>query len=90
MNKNAFIKELSKRLRYIPKEDREDAVEYYTELMTAVNGGRFLQIFRQSLIAGFQQVGAERGHQAGEHQAGYCIQQTKLGNHQVLRNDKDL
>ncbi|MBO4901986.1 MAG: DUF1700 domain-containing protein [Lachnospiraceae bacterium] len=34
MNKNAFIKELSKRLRYIPKEDREDAVEYYTELMS--------------------------------------------------------
>lgn len=34
MNKTAFIKELNKRLKYIPKEDREDAIEYYTELMT--------------------------------------------------------
>ncbi len=33
MNKTAFIKELNKRLRYIPGEDRQDAVEYYTELM---------------------------------------------------------
>ena len=33
MNKTAYIKELNKRLRYIPKEDREDAVAYYTELM---------------------------------------------------------
>ncbi len=34
MNKTAFLKELNKRLRYIPKEDREDAVEYYTELIS--------------------------------------------------------
>ncbi|MCR5509206.1 MAG: DUF1700 domain-containing protein [Lachnospiraceae bacterium] len=29
MNKEAFLKELNKRLRYIPEEDRLDAVEYY-------------------------------------------------------------
>ena len=34
MNRNDFIKELEKRLKYIPREDREDAVEYYTELMS--------------------------------------------------------
>ncbi len=33
MNKSAYIKELEKRLKYIPREDREDAVAYYTELM---------------------------------------------------------
>ncbi len=34
MNKAEFIKELEKRLKYIPKEDREDAVEYYNELIS--------------------------------------------------------
>ena len=34
MNKAEFIKELDKRLKYIPKEDREDAVEYYTGLIS--------------------------------------------------------
>lgn len=34
MNKAAYLKELDKRLKYIPKEDREDAIEYYTELMS--------------------------------------------------------
>lgn len=34
MNKTAYLKELNKRLRYIPKEDREDAVAYYSELMS--------------------------------------------------------
>ena len=34
MNKSEFIKELEKRLKYIPKEDREDAVEYYNELLS--------------------------------------------------------
>lgn len=34
MNKADFLKELEKRLKYIPKEDREDAVEYYTELIS--------------------------------------------------------
>lgn len=29
MNKEAFLKELTKRLRYIPAEDRQDAIEYY-------------------------------------------------------------
>lgn len=29
MNKEAFLKELEKRLRYIPAEDRQDAIEYY-------------------------------------------------------------
>ncbi len=34
MNRAEYIKELDKRLKYIPKEDREDAIEYYTELMS--------------------------------------------------------
>jgi len=34
MNKTEYIKELEKRLMYIPKEDREDAIEYYSELMS--------------------------------------------------------
>ena len=34
MNKTAYLKELDKRLRYIPKDDREDAVAYYSELMS--------------------------------------------------------
>ena len=34
MNKADFLKELDKRLKYIPKEDREDAIEYYTELIS--------------------------------------------------------
>ena len=34
MNKAEFIKELEKRLKYIPKEDREDAIEYYNELIS--------------------------------------------------------
>ncbi len=34
MNKAEFLNELDKRLKYIPREDREDAIEYYTELMS--------------------------------------------------------
>ena len=34
MNRTEFLSELDKRLKYIPKEDREDAIEYYTELMS--------------------------------------------------------
>ena len=34
MNRTEFIGELQKRLKYIPAEDREDAIEYYTELMS--------------------------------------------------------
>ena len=34
MNKADFLKELDKRLKYIPKEDRDDAIEYYTELIS--------------------------------------------------------
>lgn len=34
MNRAEYIKELDKRLKYIPKEDREDAIEYYTELIS--------------------------------------------------------
>ena len=34
MNKAEYLKELEKRLKYIPKEDREDALEYYTELIS--------------------------------------------------------
>ncbi|MBQ6129230.1 MAG: DUF1700 domain-containing protein [Lachnospiraceae bacterium] len=39
MNKSEFIKELEKRLKYIPKEDRTDAVEYYTELIADMELG---------------------------------------------------
>lgn len=31
MNKHIFIQRLEKALRHIPKEDREDAISYYTE-----------------------------------------------------------
>ncbi len=34
MNKAGFIDELDKRLKYIPAEDREDAIEYYKELLS--------------------------------------------------------
>ena len=34
MNRSQFLNELGRRLKYIPKEDREDAIEYYTELMS--------------------------------------------------------
>ena len=34
MNRAEFISELDKRLKYIPREDREDAIEYYTELIS--------------------------------------------------------
>ena len=33
MNKKEYIEDLSKRLKYIPKEDRDDAIAYYTELL---------------------------------------------------------
>lgn len=31
MNKSEFIQDLKRRLRHLPKEDREDAIAYYTE-----------------------------------------------------------
>ena len=31
MNKHTFLQRLEKALRHIPKEDREDAISYYTE-----------------------------------------------------------
>ena len=34
MNKTEYLNELGKRLKYIPREDREDALEYYTELIS--------------------------------------------------------
>ena len=34
MNRAEYLKELDKRLKYIPREDREDAIEYYTELIS--------------------------------------------------------
>ncbi|MBQ6575056.1 MAG: DUF1700 domain-containing protein [Lachnospiraceae bacterium] len=34
MNKAEFIRELERRLKYIPKDDRTDAVEYYAELLS--------------------------------------------------------
>ena len=33
MNKNEFINQLSVCLRYMPKEDRDDAISYYTEYL---------------------------------------------------------
>lgn len=33
MNKTEFIKELESRLKYVPKEDRDDAVSYYNEYL---------------------------------------------------------
>ena len=39
MNRADFVKELDKRLKYIPKEDREDAIEYYTELISDMGLG---------------------------------------------------
>lgn len=33
MNKKAFIEELKKRLKHLPKEDREDAIAYYQEYL---------------------------------------------------------
>lgn len=33
MNRNDFIKELQRRLRYLPKEDRDDAIAYYNEYL---------------------------------------------------------
>lgn len=33
MNKIEFLKKLDKKLRYLPKEDREDAISYYTEYL---------------------------------------------------------
>ena len=37
MNKNEFMKDLSKRLKYLPKEDREDAIAYYNEYFEEMN-----------------------------------------------------
>ncbi len=34
MNKTEYINELGKRLKYLPKEDRDDAIEYYNELIS--------------------------------------------------------
>ena len=31
MNKTEFLKALTKQLKYLPKEDREDAISYYSE-----------------------------------------------------------
>ncbi|MCR5688473.1 MAG: DUF1700 domain-containing protein [Lachnospiraceae bacterium] len=39
MNRTEYIKELSRRLKYIPGEDREDAIEYYNELMSDMGIG---------------------------------------------------
>ena len=37
MNKTEFIKQLEKRLRRLPKEDREDAIRYYEEYFEEMN-----------------------------------------------------
>lgn len=36
MNKSEYIKELERRLKYIPTEDREDAISYYTEYLDEI------------------------------------------------------
>lgn len=37
MNKNEFLNELKSRLKYIPSEDREDALAYYEEYIADMN-----------------------------------------------------
>ena len=37
MTKSEFLKELEKKLRHIPKEDREDALRYYDEYIDEMN-----------------------------------------------------
>ncbi len=37
MNKAAFMKELERRLKHIPKDDREDALRYYDEYIDEMN-----------------------------------------------------
>lgn len=39
MNKTEFLQDLEKRLKYIPKEDREDAIAYYTEYLSEMELG---------------------------------------------------
>lgn len=39
MNKTEFIKELTAKLKYLPAEDREDAILYYTEYIEEMNLG---------------------------------------------------
>lgn len=39
MNKNEFIMELAKKLKYLPQEDREDALAYYTEYIDEMELG---------------------------------------------------
>lgn len=40
MNKTQFLKELSKNLRNIPAEDREDALRFYTEFIADMGAGK--------------------------------------------------
>lgn len=37
MNRMEFMRDLSKRLKYLPKEDREDAITYYNEYFDEMN-----------------------------------------------------
>lgn len=37
MNKTAYIKELDRRLKYLPKEDKEDVLLYYKEYIEEMN-----------------------------------------------------
>lgn len=37
MNRVKFMNELEKRLKYLPKEDRDDAISYYTEYINDMN-----------------------------------------------------
>ena len=37
MTKHEFLKELEKRLRHLPREDREDALRYYSEYIDDMN-----------------------------------------------------
>lgn len=39
MNRNEYLRELERRLRGIPKEDREDALRYYSELIDDMGRG---------------------------------------------------
>lgn len=37
MNKTEFLKDLEKKLKYLPKEDKEDALNYYSEYIDDMN-----------------------------------------------------
>lgn len=47
MNSQAFMTELQKRLRHLPKADREDAIAYYKEYLEEMNAGEDTDVTKQ-------------------------------------------